>query len=387
MEKMETVKGFKDVTGEEAEKREIIMEIIKTVFQRYGFAPAETPIIEYEEFARGNNSNDEAVRDIFKLEDRGKRKLALRYEFTFQLKRIAKNKKLPYKRFQIGYNFRDEPIRPGRTRQFIQCDADVIGSTVKDEADCLAMTKEILSALKIENVIYVNNRKLLDEILESEGVSKKDKEQVIRELDKLDKLTEKEVKENLKKFSASKIVDIMKKPESYFKKYKNYSEVEELKNYCKFLGVEIEFRPFLARGFSYYNGSVFEVWSKKLPVSICGGGSYLIDGNQSTGISFGLEPLTILTNMKIQLEKFLVVSLDEDKKAIEIATNLRKAGKNVSMYYGKPGKSLEYANSYNIGKVVFVGKKEIEKKKITVKDMITGKEITLTIEKVKEGKV
>ena len=89
---METVKGFDDYTGEEAEKRALIIEVIKRTFERYGFQPAETPIIEYEEFVKGDNQNDEAVRDTFKLEDRGKRKLALRYEFTFQLKRIAKNK-------------------------------------------------------------------------------------------------------------------------------------------------------------------------------------------------------------------------------------------------------------------------------------------------------
>jgi len=382
---MEPVKGFKDVTGAEAEKREIIMEIVKTVFQRYGFQPAETPIVEYEEFARGTNSNDEAVRDIFKLEDRGKRELALRYEFTFQLKRLAKNKKLPYKRFQIGYNFRDEPIRPGRTRQFIQCDADIVGSTIKDEAENLSIFKEVFDALKIENVIYVNNRKLLNEILKEEGIKETEFEDVIREIDKLDKLSEKDVKTNLKKYGAMTLINLMKKPETYFKKYPSYSEVEELKKYCKMFGVSVEFRPFLARGFSYYNGNVFEVWSKKLPVSICGGGSYSVDGIQSTGISFGLEPLTILTNMKIELEKFLIVSINEDKKAIELSKKLRKLGKNVSIYYGKPSKALEFANSYGIKKVIFVGKEEIQKNKIKVRNMTTGKEISLTITRL-DGK-
>ncbi|MBU4116795.1 MAG: ATP phosphoribosyltransferase regulatory subunit, partial [Nanoarchaeota archaeon] len=133
--KTDLVKGFKDYAGKEAQKRAQIKNIIVETFEQYGFEPAETPIIEYEEFVKGNNSQDEAVRDVFKLKDRGKRKLALRYEFTFQLKRLAKNKKLPYKRYQIGPVFRDEPIRPGRTRQFIQCDADIIGSTIKDEAE------------------------------------------------------------------------------------------------------------------------------------------------------------------------------------------------------------------------------------------------------------
>ena len=91
----ETVKGFSDYTGQEALKREKIKEILVRTFQSYGFEPAETPIVEYEEFVKGENVNDEAVSDIFKLKDKGSRDLALRYEFTFQLKRIAKNKKLP----------------------------------------------------------------------------------------------------------------------------------------------------------------------------------------------------------------------------------------------------------------------------------------------------
>ena len=86
---------------------------------------------------------------------KGKRKLALRYEFTFQLKRIAKNQKLPYKRFQIGSVFRDEPIRKGRLRQFIQCDVDVIGSSIKDEVECLSLGKNIFEKLNIPIKIYV----------------------------------------------------------------------------------------------------------------------------------------------------------------------------------------------------------------------------------------
>ena len=100
--KTDTVKGFSDSTGKEAKKREQIRGIITKNFQLFGFEPAETPLIEYEEFVKGENTQDDVISDIFKLQDKGKRKLALRYEFTFQLKRIAKNKKLPYKRYQIG---------------------------------------------------------------------------------------------------------------------------------------------------------------------------------------------------------------------------------------------------------------------------------------------
>src|SRR3989344_4114163 len=123
---METAKGFRDI--EDASKRIAIRNIIENIFQLYNFKAVETPIIEYEEFVKGENQNDEAISDIFKLQDKGKRDLALRYEFTFQLKRLAKNKKLPYKRYQMGPVFRDEPVTGNRWRQFTQCDADIIGS-------------------------------------------------------------------------------------------------------------------------------------------------------------------------------------------------------------------------------------------------------------------
>jgi len=372
--KTDLVKGFKDYAGKEAQKRAQIKNIIVETFEQYGFEPAETPIIEYEEFVKGNNSQDEAVRDVFKLKDRGKRKLALRYEFTFQLKRLAKNKKLPYKRYQIGPVFRDEPIRPGRTRQFIQCDADIIGSTIKDEAENFSIFKQILEKLKIESIIYINNRKLLNEILDKEKIKEKYKENIIRELDKLDKLSKAEVKNNLKKYNAEFLVEILTKQEKDYENYSSYKEILELKKYCKLFKVEVEFKPFLARGFSYYTGTIFEVWSKKLPVSICGGGSYVINNNQSTGISFGFEPLMLLANLKIQPEKYLVVSLNQDKKAIEIAQTLRKKQKNTTIYYGKPSKALEYANAYDIQKVIFIGEKEIKQNKFKIKDMKTGKE-------------
>ena len=86
--KTETIKGFKDYSGEDAQKRAEIKRILTETFEKYGFEPSETPTVEYEEFVREENSQDEAISDIFKLKDRGKRKLALRYEFTFQLKRL-----------------------------------------------------------------------------------------------------------------------------------------------------------------------------------------------------------------------------------------------------------------------------------------------------------
>lgn len=370
---MTIVKGFRDYTGEEALKRAEIKKLLVDTFEKYCFEPAETPIIEDEKFVKGENSGDEAVSDIYKLKDKGQRKLALRYEFTFQLKRLIKNKKLPYRRYQIGEVLRDEPVSLSRFRQFVQCDVDIVGSTIKDEAEILAITKEVLNKLGISFVIYFNNRKLLNEILNENKIKQKGK--VIREIDKLDKLSEKEVSNNLKKLGASNILSIFKKPESYFKKYNSYKEIEELKKYCKFYDVQVKFQPGLARGLSYYNGTVFEIKTNRIfKESICAGGSYIVNGKQATGISFGLDRLAMLTKIKPKREKIMVLSINEDRESIIIAKRLREGGSSVVLFYGKPSKALEFANSKGIDKVIFVGKKEVTSGKFKIKDMKTGKD-------------
>ncbi len=365
----ELVKGFRDI--EDCEKRIAIRNIIESIFQLYGFKAVETPIIEYEEFVKGNNSNDEAVSDIFKLKDKGERNLALRYEFTFQLKRLAQNKKLPYKRYQIGSIFRDEPVSGNRWRQFTQCDADIVGSTIKDEAEILNLISKILNELKIKFTINLNNRKLMNEILEELKISQKDL--VIREIDKLDKLSEKEIKQNLQKYNAEKVLDIFKKPESYFEKYKSYQDIKELKKICSSYKIKINFQPFLARGLSYYNETVFEIKSK-LKETIAAGGSYLVNGIQSTGISFGLDRLELIARISYKNKKILIISLNQDKKAINLADKIRNLKIPCETAYGKPGKALNYANSCQIPLVIFLGNEEIKKKKLKFKNMKTGKE-------------
>ncbi len=368
---MKTIKGFNDWAGEQAEKREKIKQILIENFKLYGFEPVETPIIEKEDFVKSGNEEDEAVSDIFKLKDKGNRKLALRYEFTFQLKRLAREKKLPYKRYQIGEVFRDEPISGNRFRQFVQADVDVVGSSVRDEAEILALTFRILKQLGIKAEININNRKLLNEILEKQEI--KSKEKVIRIIDKLDKKSEKEVKKELKKYNAGKVLNIIKNKQKC-KKYSSYSEIRDLEKECKKFNIKINFQPSLARGLSYYNSSVFEIKTKNMKETVCGGGSYLINNNQSTGISFGIERLSSLAKINLNKEKILIISINQDKKAVELTEKLRDKGKNIETSYKKLSKSLDYANSKNINKVLFIGKEEVNKNKFKIKDMKTGKE-------------
>jgi len=374
---METVKGFQDFTGEEALKREKIRKVLIENFRLYGFEPAETPTIEYEEFMKKGNENDEVVSDIFRLKDRGKRELALRYEFTFQLRRIAKNKKLPYKRYQIGSVFRDEPVTSNRFREFTQCDIDVIGSGYKEDAEVLKITSRVLSELGIKFEIFVNSRRLLNELLDKNGI--KDKEEVIKELDKLDKLTEKEVKDNLKKYKAEKLIDVLKKTD--FTKFENYKDISELERYCKYFGVKIKFLPTLARGLSYYNGNIFEIKSKSMKETIVGGGSYLIDNIQSTGLSFGLDRLQKLANVEVYNVQCLIINIQQDKESFEFAEFLRE-NKIRTIILDKISKGLDYANMMKIPFVVFVGKEEIKNKKFKLKDMESGKEVLLKKEDI-----
>jgi len=225
-------------------------------------------------------------------------------------------------------------------------------------------------------IILVNNRKLMNEILADLKLNK-NKEQILREVDKFGKVDEKKIRKNLKKLKAEKFLDVLKrgrKSENYFKKFKSYQEILDLNKYCKLYGVEIGFTPMIVRGLSYYNGTIFEVISEDLRETICAGGSYKINGIQGTGISFGLERLSSIAKIKTEKEKILIISLNKDKESIKLIQKLRKKGKNAIIFYGKPSKALEYANSYKIQKVIFVGKEEVKKGKFKVKDMKTGKE-------------
>jgi histidyl-tRNA synthetase len=377
------VKGFRDI--EDASRRIAIRNIIENVFKNYNFIPVETPVVEAEDFVRGNNTNDEAVSDIFKLKDRGERALALRYEFTFQLKRLAMNKKLPYKRYEIGYVFRDEPVTGNRWKQFTQCDVDVIGAGVKEEAEVLKIACELFKKLGIKVTINVNNRKLLNEIMAKSGIKTENNSAVIREIDKLDKLKEAEIRSNLKKYDAEMMLEIFKKKEKDFEKYESYKEIKSLKEECRALGIDIVFVPFLARGLSYYNGSIYEIKTNEMKETISAGGSYLVNGIQSTGISFGLDRLEPLAKIEEKSNKTLVISIGQDKEAVKFAENLRKNNIPSTLMYGKLSKAMDYANSYNIPLVIFIGEEEVKKKKFKLRDMKTGKESLLTEEELIEN--
>ncbi|MBI2040702.1 MAG: histidine--tRNA ligase [DPANN group archaeon] len=391
---IETVKGFKDILPPDSLKRQKVREIIEKNFKLFGFVPIETPTIEYEELVRGDNPNDSAVSDRFRLKDRGGRELALRFEFTFQLKRIFKenpNIKLPFRRYQVGYVFRDEPVERNRYREFIQCDADIVGdASIKADAECLALADKICKDLKIKYTLKFNNRKLVNSILANLKIT--DKENVLRELDKLGKAGEAEVKKSLTKYASkeqiNKLFKTLNNKIDFFvkQKFSGADKVAELLRLCKLYKLKAEFSPFLMRGLAYYTGSVFEGYATEIKGSLFAGGRYDNSVGRyvnrqipAVGISFGR--LLDYPNIKPETTKCIIVSIGQDRKSIEAANKLRASG--ISCFViDRLSKALEYANVNQIPYAIFVGGDEVKAKKVKLRDMKTGREKLLSVSDV-----
>ena len=200
---LKRAKGTRDFLSEEAILRLEVENSIREIFELYGFSPVETPVLErFDVLAAKFAGGEEIVKEMFTLQDQGKRKLGLRYDFTVPLARlVAMNPqlKLPFKRYQIGKNFRDGPLKPGRYREFTQCDVDIVGaSSVKADAELANIAVDVFKELKIPAIIKFNNRKVLDAILEEAGVKKSQWVSVILTIDKLAKLGLSSVKKELK---------------------------------------------------------------------------------------------------------------------------------------------------------------------------------------------
>lgn len=385
----ELVKGFRDVLLLESLKRQKIREVIEKNFKLFGFMPVETPSIEYEDFAKGDNEKDSAVSDRFKLTDRGNRQLSLRYEFTFQLKRVFKenpNIKLPFRRYQIGYVFRDEPVEKDRYREFIQCDADIMGdSSIKADAECLALADKICKELGIKYTLKINNRKLLNSILKTLEIT--DTQNVLRLLDKLGKVDEDSIKKELTKYAEKdqilQLFKVLQEDIDFFVKnnYEGSKEVLDLLKLCKEYKVNAKFSPFLLRGFSYYTGSVFEAYCNEIKGSIFAGGRYdnlvgSLSGRQIPAVGISLGRLLDYPKIEVEPVKVILISIGQDKKSIQLMNSLRNS--NIPCFImDKVSKALEFANIQQIPYIIFIGEEEVKKGKFKLRDMKTGKESML----------
>ena len=417
MTKLQTAKGVEDIPPEEKILKNEVVRTLTEVFELFGFAPLETPIIErYDTLAAKSAAGEEsdALREVFKLTDQGKRALALRFDLTVPLARyVAMNPtiKLPFKRYAIGRVFRDGPIKLGRTREFWQMDVDTVGtSSMLADAEIVALTESVFKKLGLEVIIKVNNRKLLNAILEQAGISK-GKEEAIISIDKLNKIGIEGVSTQLKErgytkkqievlFSLIKEGITLASLEKKVDDKEGYEELEKVFSYLKQMGVtSAVFDVSLARGLAYYTGTVFEVFLKqgKVKSSLAGGGRYdemigtFMGGGRvvpAMGISFGIVP--ILETLKINKElirktptKLYVIPINSTMESLGIVQELRNSGVSTDLAIKKGvSKNLQYADALGIPYVAIVGENELKQGKLLLRNMQDGSEQLLAIKTV-----
>ncbi len=393
----QVLKGFRDYLPEEQIARKNIISKISEVFERFGFAPMDTPSLESYELLKGKIGEDEKL--IYKFKDLGDREVALRYDLTIPLARvIASNPNLtkPFKRYQIGNSWRAENTQKGRFREFTQCDIDVIGSdSMLADAEVIATIAEAFKVLEIgEVLVKYNNRQIVDQVLGSE-----DKVAFLRAVDKLDKIGEDKVTAMLKESGIK--IDLNEYRSQMKEKSADYVDI--FQSNLKSLGVEnFVFDPTLARGLDYYTGTVFEFVLKDNPEfgSIAGGGAYdnligKISGKETTAVggSIGLDRLfaALQQNGKIQdqtISQVVVFNLSEElaQEYLKIATQLRKAGFNTEFYYEttKIDKQFKYAENKNAKVAVIMGTEEAKNGTVNLKNLETKEQVTVKLDELVE---
>jgi len=450
MQKPILAKGTRDFNSEELYKRNYIISVIKDNFSKFGFNPIETPSFERSDTLLGKYGL-EGERLIFKilksgdfLKDVNKDEIkdsnysdltskiidkALRYDLTVPFARYVvqnqNNITIPYKRYQIQNVWRADRPQKGRFREFLQCDADVIGSkSLMQEIDFISLFDGVFSDLKLSGCqIKINTRKILIAICEIFNC--KDKFTILtNQLDKLDKLNREVVKDNLLKadFSSKEVDSIfevielsknfndnLEKLKSFFKTsnigLEGISDVEYIFNYFsknKLNKSDIIFDIGLARGIDYYTGVIFEVTPpKNISLgSIAGGGRYDdlteifgLKNMSGIGISFGLdrlylviEELNLFPPIPINTVKVLVLNFGNSFSydLIEITNYLRSNRINAEFYPDAVSlkKQLNYANKNKIPFVIFYGEEEKENLCYNLKDMNSGDQKSLTKDKL-----
>ena len=417
---MQLAKGVRDINPEEKIVKNQVITSLQKIFELYGFMPLETPIIErYETLAAkgGAEEGSDCLKETFQLTDQGKRQLGLRFELTTSLARyVAMNPtlKLPFKRYEMGQVFRDGPIKLGRYRELWQCDIDTVGaSSMLADAEIVAMAAAFFAEWKLDVVIKINNRKLLNGIMEQAGI--KELKEAIIAIDKLDKIGVSGVSEELAQrgytqkqidalfsllepgVSLAKLGPKMTSVEGM----QGLAEIQELLKYVEGLDVNVVFDVSLARGQAYYTGTVFEAYLAKPGEnepkgSLAGGGRYddmvgkFAGGGRvipAVGISFGLEPImdVLKARNKVALKtrtRALVLPINTQGESFSIVQTLRAKGIAADLALGKKGvsKNLEYASSLGIPYVVIVGEDELRAKKVLVRDMDSGEEKLLALD-------
>jgi len=409
-------RGTRDYLPEDQLKKNWVVDIIREVYESYGYEPLDTPAFEYMDMLR-IKSGEEILNQVYAFKDKSDRELALRFEHTASTVRVVathRELQMPFKRYIIGPTWRYERPSETRFREFLQADVDVFGveGSIAD-AEVISAAVEAFSRLGFEGfTIYLNDRRVLRSIVELAGIPQEKSLDAIRAVDKIKKIGRDGVIEELRGISpyeeaSVKLLDLIGlKGEplevigSAKKMLKEYSEgvkgceaLEDLIKYADAFGfaeyVEVDLS--LARGLDYYTGPIFEVLAKGYEEysSLAGGGRYdeiveLFGGDPTpaTGISFGVDRVTMVLEEKGSFKDLslgadiYVAPVNEDVvlKAIEITQSLRKAGLSVivDLMGRRLGKQFEYADKKGVPTVVVVGEKDLAEASVTVRDMKTG---------------
>lgn len=289
-----TPKGFGDIKPAEAQTRRSMFNAIAPVLEKYGFVPLETPTVEFAETLLGKYGEDEKL--VYQFEDKGGRKLALRYDLTVPLARfVANNLGLltpTFSRYQIGQVFRGENPQKGRKREFTQFDFDTVGSDdFKEDVRVIAATIESARAIGLTDAtLQINDRMLFDKV----GFSR----QSVRVIDKIDKIGREAVISLLKEIDLTKAEKMFSDLEKAEKTERLAKIFEELKSKGFKENADFVFNPYLARGLDYYTSTIFELKLNKKPggLTIGGGGRYdnligVFAGQTipAVGFSFGID--------------------------------------------------------------------------------------------------
>jgi histidyl-tRNA synthetase len=417
--KFQPVKGTRDFYPQHLAFRNWLFGKMREVSKRFGYQEYEGPILEPFELYAAKSGEELVKKQTFVLTDRGGRKLALRPEMTPTLARMVAQKQAelpkPIRWFSIGPRFRYEQPQKGRAREFYQWDIDILGSQAPEaDAEIIAIAAEFFKSVGLspkEVKIKVNNRKLMEEKLSFIEIPKTKIQDVFRAIDKQSLLLRNkkekglaEWKEWLKEIGLNKLQ--IKDLQGILKDKDFSRESEELTRIFSTLtdlGVAeyVEFDPNIVRGLDYYTGVVFEAQDIKGKFrAILGGGRYdnlveIVGGPKIGGVGFAAGDVVVEEVLreykKIPLlsptpTKVLVTLFDEAffRDSLLIAKKLRDAGVTTEMYLEltKLDKQLKYANQKNIPFVAIIGPDEIKNNTVTLKDMQTGEQESLSLEKL-----
>ena len=419
--------GFVDRQEKELLTRDFIISIIKEVMIKYGFQYLETPSFEFtESIGKYLPDKERPDQGVFSFKDE-KNWLSLRYDLTAPLSRyVAKNYQeiaKPFKRYQLGTVWRNEKPGPGRFREFLQFDADFVGTkNLQADAELCVLISEILEKCGLSKNDYsvkISSRKFAENLFKEIKIESKVQLSIIlRALDKIDRLGWSEVKKLLglgrkdKSGDFTKGAGLNEKQIELIEKKINdkdskTNDVLEIFKIFEAYGFEnYRFDPSVIRGLEYYTGPIFEVNlnfeiknSKGKTVqfgSIGGGGRYdnLVSnfGNldcPATGISIGIDRLVYALMQKkefnIKYTKPVVICVfnkENIKKNVEILNKLRSANISAEIYPGEGNlkKQMQYANKINSPAVILYGEDEIKSGKATLRNLNSGKEISIEVE-------